>query len=98
MGGGGSPGSPQAGLPFGGIPHGAAERGRPAAGEEPERGESEAVFTQLPTEHEKKRLSLTSLLMEYPVMLRPGRLPGRPHQPVHPARARASCPTPSTTA
>ncbi len=37
--------------------------------QEPERGEPDVVFTQLPTEHEKKRLSLTTLLMEYPGML-----------------------------
>jgi ATP-binding cassette subfamily B protein len=36
---------------------------------EPERGESDAVFTQLPTANETRRLSLTSLLTVYPGML-----------------------------
>ena len=69
MGGGGPPGSPQAGLPFGGIPHELQEGVDLLLKEEPERGESTAVFTQLPTLAEKKRLSLSSLLMEYPGMV-----------------------------
>jgi ATP-binding cassette, subfamily B, bacterial len=68
MGGGGSPGSPQAGLPFGGIPSELQEGVDLLLLEEPERGESDVVFTQLPSEHEKKRLSLGGLLMEYPGM------------------------------
>ncbi len=69
MGGGGSPGSAQAGLPFGGIPYELQAGVDLLLEEEPDRGESDVVFTQLPTEHEKKRLSLTGLLMEYPGML-----------------------------
>jgi ATP-binding cassette subfamily B protein len=68
MGGGGSPGSPQAGLPFGGIPHELQHGVDLLLEEEPERGESDVVFTQLPTDREKKRLSIWSLLMEYPGM------------------------------
>jgi ATP-binding cassette, subfamily B, bacterial len=68
IGGGGSPGSPQAGLPFGGIPQELQSGVDLLLTEEPERGESDVVFTQLPTEHEKKRLSLGGLLMEYPGM------------------------------
>ena len=63
-----APGSAQAGLPFGGIPHELQAGVDLLLKEEPERGESDAVFTQLPTEHETKKLSLTSLLMEYPGM------------------------------
>ena len=69
MGGGGPPGAPQAGLPFGGIPYELQEGVDQLLQEEPERGESDAVFTQLPMPSEKKRLSLTSLLMEYPGMV-----------------------------
>ncbi len=69
MGGGGPPGSPQAGLPFGGIPQELQAGVDLLLKEEPERGESTAVFTQLPTLSEKKRLSLSSLLMEYPLMV-----------------------------
>lgn len=69
IGGGGPPGSPQAGLPFGGIPHELQAGVDLLLEEEPERGEPSVVFTQLPTEGEKKRLSLTSLLMEYPGMV-----------------------------
>jgi ATP-binding cassette subfamily B protein len=69
MGGGGPPGAPQAGLPFGGIPHELQEGVDLLLKEEPDRGESDAVFTQLPQPSERKRLSLTSLLMEYPAMV-----------------------------
>src|SRR5215469_5423289 len=69
IGGGGPPGSPQAGLPFGGIPHELQAGVDLLLEEEPERGESDAVFTQLPGPSEKKRLSLTSLLTEYKGML-----------------------------
>ena len=69
MGGGGPPGSPQAGLPFGGIPQELQAGVDLLLKEEPERGESTAVFTQLPTESEKKRLSLSGLIMEYPLMV-----------------------------
>jgi ATP-binding cassette subfamily B protein len=68
MGGGGPPGAVQPGLPFGGIPHELQEGVDLLLKEEPERGESDAVFTQLPQPNEKKRLSLTSLLTEYPGM------------------------------
>jgi ATP-binding cassette subfamily B protein len=69
MGGGGPPGSTQAGLPFGGIPSELQEGVDRLLESEPERGESKVVFTQLPTPDEKKQLSLTSLLMEYPGMI-----------------------------
>src|ERR1700677_579569 len=68
MGGGGAPGSAQAGLPFGGIPHELQAGVDLLLAEEPERGEPDVVFTQLPSEHESKKLTLTSLLMEYPGM------------------------------
>ena len=68
MGGGGAPGSAQAGLPFGGIPHELQAGVDLLLEEEPERGQPDVVFTQLPTEHESKKLTLTSLLMEYPGM------------------------------
>jgi ATP-binding cassette, subfamily B, bacterial len=69
IGGGGPPGSPQAGLPFGGIPHELQSGVDLLLKAEPDRGESDAVFTQLPTAHETRRLSLTSLLTVYPGML-----------------------------
>jgi ATP-binding cassette subfamily B protein len=68
IGGGGPPGSTQAGLPFGGIPHELQAGVDLLLEQEPERGESEVVFTQLPTEHESKKLSLSTLLLEYPGM------------------------------
>ena len=68
MGGGGAPGSAQAGLPFGGIPHELQAGVDLLLAEEPERGEPDVEFTQLPSEHESKKLTLTSLLMEYPGM------------------------------
>ncbi|HXY27992.1 MAG TPA: ABC transporter transmembrane domain-containing protein, partial [Acidimicrobiales bacterium] len=69
MGGGGAPGSPQAGLPFGGIPYELQAGVDLLLAQEPERGEPDVPFTQLPAEHETKRLSLTGLLMEYPGMV-----------------------------
>src|ERR1700722_13908940 len=69
MGGGGAPGSAQAGLPFGGIPHELQEGVDLLLADEPDRGESQVEFTQLPGPNESKHLSLTSLLTEYPGML-----------------------------
>src|SRR6516162_363846 len=69
LGGGGPPGSPQAGLPFGGIPYELQAGVDLLLEEEPARGDSDALFTQLPMPNEKKRLSLTSLLTEYKGML-----------------------------
>ena len=69
IGGGGPPGSAQAGLPFGGIPHELQEGVDLLLADEPDRGESQVEFTQLPGPNESKHLSLTSLLMEYPGML-----------------------------
>jgi ATP-binding cassette subfamily B protein len=69
MGGGGPPGSPQAGLPFGGIPPELQSGVDLLLAEEDHRENSDVVFTQLPTEREKRRLSLTSLLRAYPGML-----------------------------
>src|SRR5580704_13616276 len=68
MGGGGAPGAAQNGLPFGGIPHELQAGVDLLLKDEPERGESDAVFTQLPSAHESKKLTLTTLLMEYPGM------------------------------
>src|ERR1700728_2960956 len=68
IGGGGAPGAAQAGLPFGGIPHELQAGVDLLLAEEPDRGEPDVVFTQLPSEHESKKLTLTSLLMEYPGM------------------------------
>jgi ATP-binding cassette subfamily B protein len=69
MGGGGRPGSTEAGLPFGGIPYELQDGVDRLLAEEPDRGESDVVFTQLPTKSEtKRRLSLTGLLLEYPGM------------------------------
>src|ERR1700734_4157769 len=68
MGGGGAPGGAQAGLPFGGIPHELQDGVDLLLAEEPDRGEPDVVFTQLPSQHESKKLTLTSLLMEYPGM------------------------------
>ncbi|HUC04914.1 MAG TPA: ABC transporter ATP-binding protein, partial [Acidimicrobiales bacterium] len=69
MGGGGPPGSAQAGLPFGGIPQELQSGVDRLLESEPERGESQIVFTQLPTAKEARRLSLSGLLTEYPGML-----------------------------
>jgi ATP-binding cassette subfamily B protein len=69
IGGGGPPGSAQNGLPFGGIPHELQEGVDLLLADEPDRGESQVEFTQLPGPNESKHLSLTSLLMEYPWML-----------------------------
>ncbi len=69
IGGGGPPGSPQAGLPFGGVPHEMQAGIDLLLESEPERGESDAVFTQLPTASDSRKLSLTSLLTVYPGML-----------------------------
>src|SRR6202046_4740836 len=68
IGGGGPPGAAQAGLPFGGIPHELQDGVDLLLAEEPERGEPDVTFTQLPSEHESKKLTLTSLLMESPAM------------------------------
>src|SRR5580692_7554982 len=68
IGGGGAPGAAQAGLPFGGIPHELQAGVDLLLAEEPDRGEPDVTFTQLPSEHESKKLTLTSLLMEYPAM------------------------------
>ncbi|HEY1826687.1 MAG TPA: ABC transporter ATP-binding protein [Acidimicrobiales bacterium] len=69
MGGGGPPGSPQAGLPFGGIPPELQSGVDLLLAEEEARAPSDVVFTQLPTEKEQHHLSLTRLLIEYPWML-----------------------------
>ena len=98
MGGGGAPGSAQAGLPFGGIPHELQAGVDLLLTEEPERGESDVVFTQLPTEHESKKLTLTTPAHGVPGHVRAGRPPGRASSPCSPSSARASSPTPSTTA
>jgi ATP-binding cassette subfamily B protein len=69
MGGGGAAGAAQAGLPFGGIPPELQAGVDTLLAEEPDRGESDLEFTHQPTAHEKARLSLRGLLLEYPGML-----------------------------
>jgi ATP-binding cassette subfamily B protein len=69
IGGGGPPGAAQPGLPFGGIPHELQSGVDLLLAEEPARGDSEITFTHQATDHEKRRLSLRGLLMEYPGML-----------------------------
>ncbi len=69
MGGGGAPGAAQNGLPFGGIPPELQEGVDLLLKDEPERGESTLLFTQLPTDSEKRTLTLTGLLLVYPGML-----------------------------
>ena len=66
---GGPPGAPQAGLPFGGIPPELQSGVDLLLQSEPERGEPDIEFTQVPTAMERKRLTLTSLLTVYPSML-----------------------------
>ncbi len=69
MGGGGAPGAAQNGLPFGGIPEELQAGVDLLLADEPDRGESDITFTHQPTEHERARLSLRGLLLEYPGML-----------------------------
>jgi len=66
---GGPPGSPQAGLPFGGIPPELQSGVDHLLKGEPERGEPDIEFTQVPTTAERRHLTLTSLLTVYPSML-----------------------------
>jgi len=70
FGGGGRPGAPAApGLPFGGIPP-ELQRGVDALlADEPDHGEPDVRFSQRPTAKEQRRLSLWTLLLEYPGML-----------------------------
>jgi ATP-binding cassette subfamily B protein len=69
IGGGGPPGAAQPGLPFGGIPHELQSGVDLLLAQESDRSDSDAVFTQLPTKKETRRLSLTGLLTVYPGML-----------------------------
>ena len=69
FGGGGAPGSPQAGLPFAGIPSELQAGVDRILANEPDHGQSDVVFTQQPTAHETRTLSLSGLLMEYPGMI-----------------------------
>jgi ATP-binding cassette subfamily B protein len=69
MGGGGAPGAAQNGLPFGGIPPELQSGVDLLLAQEPERGEPTQVFTQRPSESERHKLTLTSLLLVYPGML-----------------------------
>jgi ATP-binding cassette subfamily B protein len=66
---GGPPGAPQAGLPFGGIPHELQSGVDHLLSNEPERGEPDIEFTQVPSAAERRHLTLTSLLTVYPSML-----------------------------
>ncbi len=70
FGGGGRPGAPAApGLPFGGIPP-ELQRGVDALlADEPDHGQPDVGFSQRPTAKEQRRLSLWTLLLEYPGML-----------------------------
>jgi ATP-binding cassette subfamily B protein len=69
MGGGGAPGAAQNGLPFGGIPPELQDGVDLLLATEPERGEPDITFTQVPSASERRRLTLTGLLMVYPRML-----------------------------
>src|SRR5450755_1210747 len=69
MGGGGAAGAAQAGLPFGGIPPELQAGVDLLLSEEPDRGESDITFSHQASAHEKERLSLRGLLLEYPGML-----------------------------
>ncbi|HVB92335.1 MAG TPA: ABC transporter ATP-binding protein [Acidimicrobiales bacterium] len=69
MGGGGPPGQAQPGLPFGGIPSELQDGVDLLLAGEPHRGDSDVTFTHQPTTHERQRLSLRGLLLEYPGML-----------------------------
>ena len=69
MGGGGTPGQAVGGLPFGGIPPELQAGVDLLLAEEPDRGESDITFSHQASAHEKERLSLRGLLLEYPGML-----------------------------
>jgi ATP-binding cassette subfamily B protein len=65
----GRPGAAQPGLPFGGIPselQGGVDKLLAAEGDH---GEPDVAFTQIPTESESQRLTLWSLMSQYPRML-----------------------------
>ena len=57
------------GLPFGGIPWELQDGVDLLLTEEPNLGQPDVEFTQVPTAAETRRLTLTGLLVEYPVML-----------------------------
>ena len=62
-------GSAQAGLPFAGIPHELQAGVDLLSATEPEHGEPDVVFTQLPTSTSSSELTPAALLTEYPGML-----------------------------
>ncbi len=67
---GGPMGRPAApGLPFGGIPSELQRGVDLLLAAEPDHGEPDVEFSQLPSESEKRRLTLWRLLTEYPRML-----------------------------
>jgi len=69
IGGGGPPGSPQAGLPFGGIPQELQAGVDVLLEQEGERPDPDITFSQQPSARERRKLTLTSLLTVYPGML-----------------------------
>jgi ATP-binding cassette subfamily B protein len=66
MGGGGRPGQPGAGLPFGGIPSELQAGVDQMLAVEPDHGEPTVAFNHRASDVERRRLSLRSLLTEYP--------------------------------
>lgn len=64
----------QAGLPFGGIPPELQEEAAKLLASEPEHPTSNLTFTQRPTERERERLTLASLLGRYPAWVVNGSL------------------------
>jgi ATP-binding cassette, subfamily B, bacterial len=62
----------QAGLPFGGIPTELQLGVDKILSTEPEHPRSDVAFTQLPSERERRRLSLPFLVNEHPVLLATG--------------------------
>jgi ATP-binding cassette subfamily B protein len=66
FGGAGRPGQPMAGLPFGGIPSELQAGVDKLLGEEPDHGVPTDRYTPRPRPEEGQRLSLRSLLLEYP--------------------------------
>ncbi|MGH9172102.1 MAG: ABC transporter ATP-binding protein [Acidimicrobiales bacterium] len=69
FGGGGRPGGAAAGLPFGGIPSELQGGVDKLLASEGEHGEPAVRFAQVPSEAETRRLTLWSLLVQYPRML-----------------------------
>jgi ATP-binding cassette subfamily B protein len=69
IGGGGPPGQPVGNLPFAGIPPELQAGVDKLLAQEPEQHDREVTFRHVRTKAERRKLSLTSLLTEYPGML-----------------------------